>query len=188
MFRYTRFLRIGITPPRIFPRESEQIVRLLYSGIDYIHIRHPEETPGDVRHLIQSIPEEFHQRLTLHDYFESAVDLGIGGLHLNHRNPEIPDALARVRCRFRISRSCHSYDEIKDSAEMDYVTLSPIFDSISKQGYKTTFPQSKWDELKKVLRSLQIPVIALGGITEDKEEILKGLGFSGMAQLGSLWG
>lgn len=181
------FIKIGITPPVIFQDESEQIVNLLQSGIDYIHIRHPEESLEEITKLLNQIPETLRQRLTLHDHFEIIDCMGVGGIHLNKRNPSMPLSLPGERRKYRVSRSCHSIEEVENSDCCDYVTLSPIFDSISKKDYKSNFPQEKWGELKDFLLSQHVPVIALGGVTDDKVELLKELGFSGMAQLGSLW-
>lgn len=62
-----------------------------------------------------------------------------------------------------------------------YATLSPIFDSISKQGYKAAF---NFDELQSALSKLKLPVIALGGVTPEKIPLLTTLGFKGAAMLG----
>lgn len=79
----------------------------------------------------------------------------------------------------------HSLKELEDCKEKyDYAFLSPIFDSISKSGYKSKFDLS---EIKGFLKSRSENIIALGGIDEDKIEIIKDLGFQGIALLGSIW-
>lgn len=83
-------------------------------------------------------------------------------------------------------QSCHSFDEvIKIDGKVEYCFLSPIFDSISKEGYQSNFDKL---ELKEFLRKdRKIKVIALGGLTEvNYTEILE-LGFDGGAFLGSVW-
>ena len=83
----------------------------------------------------------------------------------------------------------HSLKELEDcKEEYDYAFLSPIFDSISKSGYKSKFDLQ---ELKKNLfhstDAMGGKAIALGGIDEDKIEIANELGFDGVAVLGALW-
>ena len=69
---------------------------------------------------------------------------------------------------------------------MDYVFLSPIFDSISKRGYRSQFSLT---ELQKAAAEgiIDSKVVALGGITKDKLPLLQSLHFGGAAMLGAIW-
>ena len=83
----------------------------------------------------------------------------------------------------------HSLEELENHKEKyEYAFLSPIFDSISKVGYKSKFDLQ---ELKRksplLLGEGQGGVIALGGIDESKIEICRQLGFAGVAVLGAIW-
>ena len=60
-----------------------------------------------------------------------------------------------------VSRSLHSLAELRSSSGLEYAFLSPIFDSISKQGYKAAFEEEK---LRQALADNSVPVIALGGL------------------------
>ena len=70
---------------------------------------------------------------------------------------------------------------------MDYLFLSPIFQSISKEGYGNGFP---WYELEEARERgfINPKVFALGGIDASHIRQLKGLGFGGAVVLGALWG
>jgi thiamine-phosphate pyrophosphorylase len=84
------------------------------------------------------------------------------------------------------TRSCHSLEEVKMyKDEFDYVFLSPIFDSISKVGYKSAFDE---EVLRKASEQgiIDEKVVALGGVTFDKIPYLKELNFGGAAMMGSL--
>ena len=83
----------------------------------------------------------------------------------------------------------HSLKELEDYKEKyEYAFLSPIFDSISKVGYKSNFDLQ---ELKRKFPLLsgegQGGVIALGGIDESKIETCRQLSFAGVAVLGVIW-
>lgn len=169
---------IAITAPGVYDREPERITSLLRSGeADYVHIRKPEWSEERVEKLILSIPEDLHHLLKLHDHHVLAEKYRLGGIHLNSRNPEIPESLKRKG--FEVSKSCHSIKELIDIQEYDYVTLSPIFDSISKKGYISNFAL---EEINNTLKDKR--VVALGGVTPDKLEMLKETGFYGAAMLG----
>lgn len=128
-----RFLKIAITKPEIISSEADMISSLLVNGLDYVHIRKPEASLRDIRNLIEDIPYRLRKRLRLHGHFELFNDFNLGGAHLNSRCPVAPQAACRL------SKSCHSIEELNGCEDYEYVTLSPIFDSISKAGYHSAF-------------------------------------------------
>ena len=178
------WIRIAITPPEIFQNEAESIKNILDDDkSDFVHLRHPDEAKEDIRQILLDLPEIYRHKITLHDHF-SLVEEGLcGGFQLNSRNCMAPDILKGCSRRIRISLSCHSLEEIKKihDSRFSYVTLSPIYNSISKRGYNSAFNES---ELQSGLAGCNIPVIALGGVTPDKFAILKSIGFKGAAMLG----
>lgn len=170
-------LLIAITPELPVADEGHKISVLLGAGWHRVHLRHPQASRTDIRNIIESIPQNHHCRLILHGHFDLVNDFNLGGLHLNHRCPTPPSLY-----RGPLSKSCHSIEEIDKCVDMQYVTLSPVYDSISKQGYKSAFSSYSLKELDKV----KVPVIALGGITPDNISDLKPYNFSGYAMLGSI--
>lgn len=171
------FKKIAITVPYFFRGEGKEIARLLLEeGFDRVHLRKPASDSKEMAALIESIPQECHSRISLHDHFDLAKDFSIGGLHLNSRNLNAPAGWNGL-----VSRSFHSLDEIEARTDYDYAFLSPIYPSISKPGY-----YAEWDEA--LMRSrVNKRIMALGGVTEDKFGHLQELGFGGAAMLGGAW-
>ena len=75
---------------------------------------------------------------------------------------------------------------IERKPTMNYVFLSPIFDSISKQGYRSAFDHAT---LKKAAHEgiIDHKVVALGGVTRQRISLLAEYGFGGAAMLGDIW-
>ncbi len=162
-------------------QEADTITEMLDSGkVDLMHIRKPSWTKNETAALISLIPERLHGKLKLHDHFSLLKEFNLGGVHLNSRNPVPPSNAASV------SKSLHTIEELASSCGTcyDYVTLSPIYDSISKPGYATPFPEDK-SILAPLLKGKK--VVALGGVTEGNIPELKRAGFWGAAMMGSLW-
>lgn len=177
-------LRICITPPSILSNAenfSDSISNILEKGLaDVVHLRLPEVDEEIMRKLILGISSSLRRKVTLHDHFNLAAPLNCGGIHINSRNPFLPSGITEIR----VSKSCHSLEEVKlasDEGIYDYVTLSPIFDSISKENYKSNFTQ---EELAVTLPQIDLDIVALGGVRESYAEKLCRLGFKGMAMLG----
>lgn len=173
-----------ITRPVFFSVETSICNELFSKGLQRLHLRKPKATRQEVRKWLKEINPTFLHRIVLHDYHELVLDYPLGGIHLNSRNSNVPKWLNREH--FTLSRSCHSIKEVEDTQkEFDYVFLSPIFDSISKQGYKAAFSKKQLEEAKT--QGLLSNVYALGGITFENLQKVEQLGFAGAAMLGGFW-
>ena len=177
---------IIISKESFFTEETGWINKMMLEFEFILHIRKPLASELETENLLKQIDQSFYHRIVLHDHYHLAEKYGLKGIHLNARNPDfIIDSEYWENCS--ISRSCHSIQEVeKCKNRFDYVTLSPIFDSISKQGYKAAF--SEYD-LKSASEKgiIDNRVIALGGINSTNITRLSNMGFGGAAVLGTLW-
>jgi len=174
--------RIVITMPEFIPNEAKYIEQLFDAGIDLLHFRKPGSSIEACERLTQEINPKWYSKIVIHDHFELCEKYHLHGIHLNRRNHEIPEEF-----QGSVSRSCHSLEEIIDNKDkFDYVFLSPIFDSISKQGYQHAFSDKT---LSKAAQEgiIDEKVVALGGITDERIPQLKAWNFGGAAFLGYIW-
>lgn len=174
-------MRIVITRPEFAEDEAKDIVDMLNRGADRVHIRKPGAPSGKIAGLLDEIPMEYRKQLSLHDGFELAEAYGIGGVHLNSRNPEPPAGFTGL-----VSRSCHSTEELTLHVGLDYLFLSPVYPSISKSGYSNDGLLAEFAELPDK-HFLFPPVIALGGIRPYNTQELERIGFAGIAMVGAAW-
>lgn len=188
-------MKIVITLPIFIPNEADAIVCLFDErGIDRLHLRKPEATEGEVEALLRQIPPLLYPRISIHDHFALAQRYHLGGIHLNSRHPVPPASWQGM-----ISTSCHSIEELArrkqegivvpnaDSARpFDYLSLSPIFDSISKQGYLAAFTP---EDLAAARQQgiIDHRVLALGGVTFARITEVIAMGFGGGMILGDAW-
>lgn len=173
---------ILLTTPDFFVEEDKILTSLFEEGLDILHLRKPDTEPVYSERLLTLLPQEHHQQIVVHDHFYLKDEFNLRGIHLNLRNPEAPAGY-----RGHISRSCHTLEELPAAkAECDYVFLSPIYDSISKEEYYSAFEH---DALQKACRSglIDHKVMALGGVTSENMDELRDLGFGGVVVLGDLW-
>lgn len=172
---------IAITPE--YPsNEAERIPGLLDGNVDIVHLRKPGASETFLRSILDSIPGKYYEKIAIHDHFHLAREYGLGGIHLNSRNPE---PLADFKGR--VSASCHSFAELRHKmSQCDYVFLSPIFNSLSKQNHQSAFT-TKMLANAKATGLLCSKVIALGGIKKEHFTFLQQYGFGGAAMIGSIW-
>ncbi|MBO4984830.1 MAG: thiamine phosphate synthase [Bacteroides sp.] len=175
-------LKIAITQPHFIFQEASRIADLLEGDIDLLHLRKPEAKEEEVAHLIEAIPERYRGRIIIHNLHQLAIRYHLGGIHLNDKHPFPPKGYSGS-----ISRSCHTLDEVKRYKEhCNYLFLSPIYNSISKQGYSSAFTREELTRAKEA-GIIDHRVIALGGVTRESFSDLQQLGFGGGAMLGCIW-
>ena len=176
-------LWIVITSPSFMDGEVSFLRRLLAHGVDFVHLRKPGAAASDCARLLDGLTAEERVHIVIHDFFELAGPYCLHGIHPNSRRSSVPEGYTG-----HVSRSCHSLEEVKLwKPSCDYVFLSPIFDSVSKQGYRSAFsPEALGRACSDGI--IDSKVIALGGVTLDRVRELRSSGFGGAAMLGHVTG
>lgn len=173
---------IAITTPKVDDNDVPLIKGLIRCGIDLIHLRKPDSDPQECRMILRELTPQERSRIIIHDYPELYSEFSLKGIHINKNVVTLPEGYSGFR-----TRSCHTLEEvIRYKDEYDYLFLSPIFDSISKSGYKSGFSHR---ELEQAAGDgiIDGKVVALGGVTFDSIPYLESLHFGGAAMLGSLY-
>lgn len=200
----SEFLTIGFTEPEEWKSvldEAYAIIRFLTSGaIDLFHIRKTGENPDYTSALLEAVPQELRGRLVLHSHYFLWNEFKPGGIHFKET---LPTEIYRkaIADREIVSAGAHSLKELeekselidketkqllsgRDSEPLRYVFLSPIYDSISKKGYRSRFSLDNPGLLHSIS---QCQTIALGGIKPAFFSELYDAKFAGAALLGYLW-
>ncbi|MCC8153785.1 MAG: thiamine phosphate synthase [Tannerellaceae bacterium] len=173
---------ILITLPDNIPAEGNLLNSLFDTGLELLHLRKPDYTVEQMIELLESISPEYYKRIALHDHHLLGISYGMKRIHLNNRNLLPPEVEG-----LKLSRSCHSFQEIEEISGYEYVFLSPIFDSISKKNYKSSFLPKELEEYSKK-KLINNRIIALGGIDKTNISLVRQYGFGGVAVMGSIWG
>lgn len=173
---------VVITQPTPTAEEANQINEMMAADSEFIlHLRHPNASADEYRQILENIHPDYLPRVTLADHFELSYIYKVGGVHLSSRHSNY-----KGERKVRQSKSCHSLEEVQQNKMLDYVYLSPIFDSISKQGYHSAFTAEQLQAAKEQ-GIINKDVIALGGITLENIPTVATYGFGGVAILGYVW-
>lgn len=173
---------ITLTAERILSNEAAILNMLFDEGLPLLHLRKPCSSASEMKELLAAINPSFYQRIVVHDHFELIALFRLKGAHLNRRNPDAPNLSS-----ITVSRSCHSLHAISHLEGYDYLFLSPVFDSISKQDYIHAFTS---EELRKAGSRgiINNKIMVLGGVHPANIPLAADYGFGGVAVLGALWG
>jgi len=158
-----------ISNPSIFNGEIDLVQSLFEEGLDSFHLRKTDCSDEDLKFWLRSIDSSFYSRIVLHNCPELANEMGIEKQHVSNLKDE-----------YVFSTSTHSIEELEGLTNVRQAFLSPVFDSVSKTGYK-----GKMWNVNDI--STDVVKVALGGITRENINQAFDLGFDKVAVLGSIW-
>ena len=174
----------------------DSIASAAAAGADWIQLREKDYSGRDWARLVNESLERVKcvgssTRILVNDRLDVALACGAGGVHLSENGLPVADA-CRLRddffaasdrpADFLVGLSCHSLGAALGAARAgaDYIYFSPIFFTPSKANYG---PPQGVERLARICAAVDIPVIAIGGITlENAPECLRD-GASGIAAI-----
>jgi thiamine-phosphate pyrophosphorylase len=187
---------IVCSTPEVLPDEQQLVQELMHSGLETFHLRKPTFSTAEMRDWLEQLSSADCRKVVLHSHWLLAEEFKIKGIHIGAgalKNMPLAEQVAWMsyakRKQLTISSSVHDQEEINQLPEgFDYVWLSPIFESISKEAYESSFSDDQFDEWTKELKEQKrTQVYALGGVSARHAIKLAQRGFDGMVVLGSVW-
>lgn len=167
--------------------EASIINSLFEAGLEILHIRKPGAGVDEIRNLIETIHSKYYLRIALHQHHKIGSDYGIKRLHFpeDQRLGISEEALMQLKVYKNIlSTSIHQVETYNTlSASFEYSFFGPVFNSLSKQGYRSSL---KSDFIFPVMNN-HPKVIAIGGVELKNIQQVKQMQFHGAAALGTIW-
>lgn len=124
-------------------------------------------------------------RVIVNDRLDVALASGADGVHLGQDDLPLADARRIAGERLVIGVSTHDVAEARAAEDggADYVGFGPMFPTTSKAD---AHPQRTLDELARVRAAITIPIVAIGGITEETAPSVLAAGADAVAMIGAL--
>lgn len=172
-----------ITDRRLTSNLLPALVQAAEGGVDTILVREKDLDDHDFIHLCQAIQHAIRHtstRILLSGRTHLVAHLGAAGVHLPEKNrPPLSQVRTRLGADKLIGCSCHDAISARQCFQegSHYITLSPLFATPSHPDTQplglTTFSQ--------ILKNLQQPVLALGGINATNAPMAMAAGSHGIA-------
>ncbi|MBO9699998.1 MAG: thiamine phosphate synthase [Sporocytophaga sp.] len=181
---------IVITNEQLLKREHDLLHALFEEGLEVLHIRKPYYTLHELESYVEGINPSYYNRISVHRMPEIIERFPLRGYHFSYDAFKKDNRDLKLINKFRqsnrlVSCSCHSVEDLKAAKEItDYQFISPLFDSISKSGYKAGI---NLNELSKFLSENNTTIYGLGGIDEHTIPNLQNTGLKGVVVLGMIW-
>lgn len=170
---------IVISSPIAIANEIEVIQNLFQEGMNRFHIRKPNLSIYEVEKFVKAIGLEYLDKMVFHNFSLENCRCP------NHHISDWQNVDCNLFQEKRRSTSTHAIVEFNQlSKEWEYAFLSPVFESISKEGYGKN--STILDTITN-RTNFNTKLIALGGIKENNIKIALDSGFDSVALLGTIW-
>ncbi len=178
----------------------DKIEVLSAAGVDWIQLREKDlwgkQSASLAREALKRASKQAGHsksatRIIVNERLDVALAERAGGVHLGENSLPVeeakrlllsPPAAQTLDHEFLVGVSCHSLEAAKSAAAAgaDYLFFGPVFATPSKAAYGS--PQGL-DRLAALCSSVNIPVLAIGGITLENASFCLSAGASGLAAI-----
>ena len=173
---------IILSRPEFFVEEDKIITTLFDEGLDLLHLYKPGSEPLYFERLLSLIPDDYHNKIVVHEHYYMKQEFDLAGIHLNTTADEIPQGY-----KGKISRSCSNLSELRDMRKhSEYVFLHNIFDCTLRPEIKADFNAVQIHEASRQ-GLIDKHVYAMGGMNTDNIRWAADEGFGGVVICGDLW-
>lgn len=176
-----RFLRIFVTDRRLCSRSLADQVALLQGEIDAVILREKDLDAKAYEHLAREVAAACAAAgvsFVAHTHVEVARKLGCAAVHL-----PLPALRAQGRPEgfAYVGTNVHAVDEVAEAEALgaDVLIASPVF----RPSCKPDVLPGGLPFLRSVVLRAQVPVLALGGVTDGNEEVVRACGAAGACRM-----
>jgi len=152
------------------------------SGVDYIQLREKDLAGGELealgRQALRAVREARTQtKLLLNSRTDVAIAIGADGVHLRGDDVTPREVVGFHGGAWLIGVSCHSVENVfrAEAEGASFAVLAPIFGKHSKESVQALGLET----LRSACRS-KLPVLALGGVTQENARACLDAGAAGI--------
>ena len=167
----------------------EQVEEALKGGVTFVQLR--EKNLDDTASLqeakeIKELCARFHVPFVINDNVDIAAEIDADGVHVGQSDMEAGDVRKKLGPDKIIGVSAQTVEQaLRAQAHgADYLGVGAVFPT----GSKADAVEVSHDTVREICRAVDIPVIAIGGITRENVIELKGTGICGIAVISAIFG
>ena len=166
----------------------EAVEQAIQGGVTCVQLREknisfPEYV--SIAKTIREVCNKYGVPLIINDDYRVAIASGADGVHVGADDMAVADIRNHVGDNFIIGATAKTIEQAlkAQSDGADYLGVGAVFPSPTKTNAIRITPET----LTEICRSVEIPVVAIGGINLENVHLIKDCGQSGIAVVSALF-
>ncbi len=167
----------------------EQVEAALKNGATCIQLREKdldeESFLAEAREMTK-LCRQYHVPFIINDNVDIAIKCGADGIHVGQEDMAVSDVRSRVGDDMIVGVSVHTVKEALEAVRngADYLGVGAVFSTSTK----TDVNVMPFETLKGICQAVEVPVVAIGGISKHNLMELSGSGVDGIAVVSAIFG
>ena len=168
---------------------EEAVEQAILGGVGTVQLREKNIGEDELLHEAEKLLKICHKYnvpLIINDDYEVALKCGADGVHVGIEDAPVAEIRRIAGKDFIIGATAKTVEQAKlaESSGADYLGVGAVFPSPTKTNAVRITPQ----ELREICSCVNIPAVAIGGITAENVKEIKGCGHSGIAVVSAVFG
>ena len=166
----------------------EQVEQTLKGGTTFVQLREKDLSYEDFLQEgkeIQELCKKYQVPFVINDNVQLAKELDADGVHIGQDDMKICDARNLIGSNKILGVSVQTVEDaiFAEKEGADYLGVGAVFSTSTKLDADSV----SFDTLKSICESVEIPVVAIGGITEENILKLSGSKIDGVAVVSAIF-
>jgi thiamine-phosphate pyrophosphorylase len=175
--------------PLAAPRTVEEVVaRALEGGARAVQLRNKGDSAGSILALgrtLRTLTRAAGALLFVNDRLDVALAVDADGVHVGPEDLPVAAVRAVSPAGFLVGRSARDPDVARRAVRegADYIGCGSVYPTSTKTDVGDVIGL---DGLRRVVESVEVPVLAIGGITAERASEVAATGAAGIAAVGAV--
>ena len=167
---------------------AQEVEEAIKGGATFIQLREKNLAFDEFLSIakdVKKITDKYKVPFVINDNVDIAVEVDADGVHIGQGYEVINEARKKLDKDKIIGLSAHTVEEALNAQKngADYIGVGAVFNTSSKSDASSV----DLDTLKEICASVNIPIVAIGGINEYNILELKGSGIDGVAIISAIF-
>ena len=166
---------------------KDDVEKAIQGGVTCVQLREKgtdEKTFIDLALSLKDVCHRYHVPLIINDNIDIMLKVDADGVHVGQKDMEATIARQKIGPDKILGVSASTKEQAIKAQEAgaDYLGVGSVFSTQTKMDAHALNPQL----LKEICLSVEIPVVAIGGINEENIELLKGTSIRGVSVVSAI--
>lgn len=168
---------------------AEAVEQAIFGGCTMVQLREKESSSLEFYEQaleVKQVTDRYEVPLIINDRVDIALAVQAAGVHIGQSDLPVPDVRRLIGMEMLLGVSVSSSEEAGQAMEdgADYLGVGAMFPT----GTKTDANVVSMEELQRICRITNLPIVVIGGINLDNAGLFRPMGIDGLAVVSAIIG